>query len=262
MTVLGAILAAVLAAAGPAPAAGSTYVAVGDSMTAPGTTYPAFVARTLRVRAPSLRVRRLGCSGMTAGEVVRGGGPCAYREGSQLAAAVADLRARRGRVDLVTVTIGANDVFECAAAADLACLRERLPGVRADVRTIARRLRAAAGPGATLVGTTYHDPFLGYWTQSREADARASVPVITAFNRELAAVYRAEGWRVADVGADFRVTDFTVPAGSAQPRNVQITCRYTLACPPDPAAFDVHPNRAGYERIGRLVVRTRAGSGR
>lgn len=262
MTVLGTIVAAVLAAAGPAPATGSAYVAVGDSMTAPGATYPSFVARTLRARTPSLRVSRLGCSGITAGEVVRGGGACDYPQGSQLGAAEAVLRARRGRVDLVTVTIGANDVFECAAAADLGCLRERLPAVRADVRTIARRLRAAAGRGATLVGTTYHDPFLGYWTQARQADARASVPVITEFNRALAAVYRSEGWRVADVGADFRVGDFRVSTGAELPHNVAITCRYTLACPPDPAAFDVHPNRAGYERIGRLVVRTRAATGR
>lgn len=259
---LGTVVAAVLAAAGPAPATGASYVAVGDSMTASGATYPSFVARTLRARTPSLRVSRLGCAGTTAGEVVRGGGPCDYPQGSQLAAAEAELRARRGRVDLVTVTIGGNDVFACAEAADLGCLRERLPALRADVRTIARRLRAAAGRGATLVGTTYHDPFLGYWTQARRADARASVPVVTEFNRALAAVYRSQGWRVADIAADFHVTDFRVPAGAALPRNVAVTCRYTLACPQDPAAFDVHPNRTGYERIGRLVVRTRAATGR
>lgn len=262
MTVLGAIVATVLAATGPAPAPGSSYVAVGDSMTIPGGTYPAFVARTLRTQTPSLRVRLLGCSGTTAAEVVRGGGPCAYPEGTQLAAAEAYLRARRGRADLVTVTIGANDVFECAAAADLGCLRERLPAVRADVTTIARRLRAAAGRRTTLVGTTYHDPFLGYWVQARRDDARASVPVITEFNRALASVYRAQGWRVADVGAEFHVTDFRVAPGAGLPRNVAITCRYTLACPEDPAAFDVHPNRSGFERIARLVVRTRAATGR
>lgn len=261
MTVLGAIVATVLAAAGPAPASGSSYVAVGDSMTIPGA-YPTFVARTLRARTPSLRVRRLGCSGTTAAEVVRGGGPCAYPGGTQLAAAESYLRARRGTADLVTVTIGANDVFACAAAADLGCLRERLPAVRADVRTIARRLRAAAGPEATLIGTTYHDPFLGYWVQARRDEARASVPVITEFNRALTSVYRSQGWRVADVGADFRVADFRVAPGADLPRNVAITCRYTLACPRDPAAFDVHPNRPGFERIARLVVRTRAATGR
>lgn len=112
------------------------------------------------------------------------------------------------------------------------------------------------------MGTTHHDPFLGYWTQGRQDDARASVPTITEFNRALTAAYRAEGWRVADVGADFRVTDFRVAGGAGLPRDVAITCRYTLACPDDPVAFDVHPNHDAHERIGRLVVRTRAASGR
>lgn len=264
MTVLAPVLAAVALAASPAPGPGSTYLAAGDSMTAPaapGPTYPVTVAAELRERQPRLRMRRTGCGGMTAQEMVRGGGPCTYPEGTQLRAAEADLRARRGRVDLVTVTIGGNDVFECAAAADTACLRERLPGVIANVRTIARRLRAAAGRGATVIGTTYHDPFLGYWVQDREADARASVPVVEEFNRALAAAYRAEGYRVADIGANFRISDFSEGAAGL-PANVATTCRLTRACPRDPLAFDVHPNRAGYERIGRLVVRVRAGAKR
>ena len=264
MTVLTPILAAVTLAASPAPAAGSTYLAAGDSMTAaaePGPTYPVTVAAHLRERQPRLRVRRTGCGGMTAEQMVRGGGPCSYREGSQLRAAEADLRARRGRVDLVTLTIGANDVFECAAASDEACLRERLPGVVANVRTIARRLRAAAGRGATFIGTTYHDPFLGYWVQNRQDEARASLPLVEELNRALAAAYRAEGFRVADIGADFRISDFSDGVGEL-PVNVATTCRLTRACPEDPQAFDVHPNRGGYARIGRLVLRVRAGTKR
>lgn len=266
MTVLAPILAAVAVAASPAAAPGSTYLAVGDSLTAasePGPTYPTTVAAELRRRQPTLRVRRTGCSGMTAAQVVQGGGPCFYPQGSQLRAAEADLRARRGRVDLVTITIGANDVFGCAQSGDEACLQQQLPGVIANVRTIARRLKRAAGSGATFVGTTYHDPFLGYWAQNppREDAARASVPVVVAFNRALASAYRAEGYRVADVGADFRITDDTQRTDGL-PLNVATTCRLTRACPEDPAAFDVHPNRAGYERIGRLVVRVRAGAKR
>lgn len=254
---LAPILAALAAAASPAPAAGSTYLAAGDSMTAAGDTYPAKVAATLRKRERRLRLRQVGCSGITARQVIRGGGPCSYRRGTQLREAEADLRARRGSVDLVTLTIGANDVQDCIAAGDAACLRERLPAVRADVRAIARRLRAAAGRGATLVGTTYHDPFLGYWVQGRVADARASVPLVVELNRALASAYRAERFAVADIGRDFRITDFGEGAGG-RPRNVDLTCRYTRACPDDPAAFDVHPDGAGYARIARLVVRTRA----
>lgn len=258
------VLAAIAAATAPAPAAGSTYLAAGDSMTAPFQqveTYPARVATDLRRRQPRLRVRRVGCPGITAAQVVRGGGPCAYAAGSQLATAVADLRARRGKVDLVTLTVGANDVQDCVAQGDTACLRERLPAVVAEVRTIARRLRAAAGRGAALVATTYHDPFLGYWVQGRRDEARASVPVVLAFDRALEKAYRAEGWRVADVATSFRVADtaMTGRIGSeAVPVNVEMTCRLTRACPADPAAFDVHPNAEGFTRIARLVISERA----
>ena len=41
------------------------------------------------------------------------GGVCRYRDGSQLAAAVAFLQAHRGRVLLVTLDIGANDPEHC-----------------------------------------------------------------------------------------------------------------------------------------------------
>lgn len=257
---LGHVLAAIAAATAPAPAAGSTYLAAGDSMTAPFQqveTYPARVASDLRRRQPRLRVRRVGCPGITAAQVVRGGGPCAYTAGSQLATAVADLRARRGKVDLVTLTIGANDVQDCVAQGDGACLRERLPAVVADVRAIARRLRGAAGRDAAFVATTYHDPFLGYWVQGRQDEARASVPVVLAFDRALERAYRAEGWRVADVAFDFRVDAFQMTGGlggTTVPLNVEMTCRLTRACPPDPADFDVHPNARGFTRIARLVT--------
>ncbi|MBJ7332882.1 MAG: SGNH/GDSL hydrolase family protein [Solirubrobacteraceae bacterium] len=251
------VLAAVVAATTPAPAAGASYVAVGDSMTALDGAYPEQVATTLRAKQPSLRVRRLGCTGMTSADVIRGGGDCRYTHGTQLREAEWYLQRRRGRVDLVTVTIGANDVFDCGNAGDVSCLEGKLPAVTANVRVIARRLRRAAGSGATFVGTTYHDPFLGYWTQSREDAARASVPVLVAFNRALTSAYRAEGFRVADVGADFQITDFTAGPGGT-PRNVALTCRFTLACPSDPQQFDVHPNDDGFARIARLVLRTRA----
>src|SRR5215469_329437 len=69
--------------------------------------YPNQLFTALRMGNPSLRLVKLGCPGETTATMMNGG-ICSYRGGSQLAAAVAFLRAHRARVSLVTIDIGAN----------------------------------------------------------------------------------------------------------------------------------------------------------
>ena len=63
---------------------------------------------------PGLRLVKLGCPGETSKTMIDGG-ICRYPGGSQLAAAVAFLRAHRGRMFLITIDIGANDPEDCGS---------------------------------------------------------------------------------------------------------------------------------------------------
>src|SRR5260370_11255399 len=64
----------------------------------------------------NLQLVKLGCPGETTTSMLTGGGsPCTYPAGSQLAAALAFIRAHRSAVVLITIDIGANNVDCCAA---------------------------------------------------------------------------------------------------------------------------------------------------
>ena len=163
--------AAVSACSGPATSAGpdaqaiqaSYYLAVGDSLSQgvqPNATgasvetkqgYPDQVYAALRRSHPALRLVKLGCPGETTSTMIHGG-ICRYAGGSQLAAAVAFLRAHRGHVLLITIDIGANDAEGCGSQPGLSkvvsCFFTGVPGAVSRLATIMARLRAAAGPSA------------------------------------------------------------------------------------------------------------------
>ena len=92
------------------------------------------------------------------------GGPV-YTNKTQTAAAEAFLRANRGKVGLITVSIGGNDVTKCVSEADATtCVAEAVKVIKTNVTKLAKRLRAAAGPNVRIVGITYPDVVLGLWT--------------------------------------------------------------------------------------------------
>src|SRR2546421_9987357 len=83
---------------------------------------------TLHAQQPRLALTNLGCPGETSTSLITGG-KCPYPGGvSQLDAAVAFLRAHPGRVKLITLDIGGNDVNHCvtATAIDFACFDQAL----------------------------------------------------------------------------------------------------------------------------------------
>ncbi len=116
------------------------------------------------------------------------GGSCRYPGGSQLAAAVAFLRAHRGHVFLVTYDIGANDLEDCGRQSNLlkmlACFVTGTPGAVSHLATITERLRAAAGPSVRLVGMSYYLPDLARWRDgsSGQAVARLSERLEAGYN--------------------------------------------------------------------------------
>ena len=168
-------------ASNPAPAKAppaTYYLALGDSLAQgvqpnaagvsvmTGDGYPDQVYAALHPSRPGLKLVKLGCPGETTASMINGG-ICRYRDGSQLAAAVAFLQAHRGRVLLVTLDIGANDPEHCGGEPGLGqlakCAVTDIPGAVDHLGTIMARLKAAAGPGVRIVGMNYYLPALAEW---------------------------------------------------------------------------------------------------
>ena len=75
------------------------------------------------------------------------GGSCAYAAGSQLGAVVQFLHAHKGHIAFITIDIGAEDTGPCFLATQILrpCFNAALAAIKANLPTIARKLRKAAG---------------------------------------------------------------------------------------------------------------------
>jgi lysophospholipase L1-like esterase len=254
----------------------SYYLALGDSLSQgvqpdaagvsveTGQGYPDQVYAALHPRYPSLRLVKLGCPGETTATMMNGG-ICRYPGGSQLAAAVAFLRAHRGRVLLVTLDIGANDTEDCGSWASLqalSCARTGIPGAASRLSTIVERLRTAAGPGVRIVGMSYYLPALAEWLDGTPGQAIAwlSEKLAAVYNDLLDRAYTASGARVADVFGAFDTGNFatrvTMPGLGKIPRNVALICQWTWECAAPPRGPNQHADRTGYGVIASAFLRT------
>jgi lysophospholipase L1-like esterase len=255
------------------PAAASYYLALGDSLsrgvqpngsgisteTAQG--YPNLVYARLRAAHPTLRLAQLGCPGETTVTMAHGG-ICRYPGGSQLAAAVAFLRAHRGQVLLVTIDIGANDLSFCGSTLKqvVTCL-SRVTDIVANVSAILARLRAAAGPGVPVAGMNYYLPVLAEWRHGTGGQliAQLAEHIVTAADAKLDQAYATAGDSVANVSGAFDTTDFggsvTVAGIGSLPRNVARVCQWTWECAPAPRGPNVHANAAGYQVIANAFLK-------
>ena len=208
---------------------------------------------------PGLRLVKLGCPGETSRTMIDGG-ICRYPGGSQLAAAVAFLRAHRGHVFLITIDIGANDPEDCGSQSSLSklvsCFATGVPDFLANLATIMTRLRAAA-PGVRVVGMTYYLPALAEWRNGTAGQviARLSEKLAAGYSELLARAYAGSGARVADVFSAFGTSNFgdqvTVPGIGTVPRNVALICQWTWACATPPRGPNQHANQAGYKIIAQ-----------
>ncbi|MGH3185860.1 MAG: SGNH/GDSL hydrolase family protein [Streptosporangiaceae bacterium] len=257
----------------PAPA--SYYLALGDSLSqgvqpnAAGTSvetgqgYANQVYAALLPGHPGLRLVKLGCPGETTDTMIHGG-ICRYRGGSQLAAAVAFLRAHRGHMVLVTIDIGANDPEDCGARSGLSritdCYVTDIPGAVSNLGTIMSSLRTAAGQGVRIVGMSYYLPALAEWRDGfgGEELARLIARLATSYNNLLDHVYGRYDAPVANVSGAFDTSNFgdpmTVPGIGTVPRNVALICRWTWECAAPPRGPNQHANQAGYAVIARAFL--------
>jgi lysophospholipase L1-like esterase len=276
-----AVLAAALVVPGAAQAKAKPryYVSLGDSYavgwqrhseTDAGPTtkgYANDIVRLARKKGRRLELVNFGCGGATTTSILktkgcpkdlRAVGAPKYRT-TQVAAAEKFLAAHRGKVALITVSIGGNDVTACAKDPDpVACVVATQKSIEKNVSALAKRLRKAAGKKVRLVGLTYPDVILGLWVRQppNQDLARASVGAFQGLiNPTLKKAYAAGKGRFVDVtagtGAYGSLDEMTplAPYGTI-PVPVAKVCQLTSYC----QYGDIHANSTGYALIAKFVM--------
>jgi lysophospholipase L1-like esterase len=289
LAVATAVTAVAVAGGAPASAAhrasttATYYLSLGDSLAqgvqpnSSGTDvetnqgYPNQLYTALHLGNPTLKLVKLGCPGETTATMIHGG-ICSYAAGNQLAQAAAFLASHKGRVQLVTIDIGANDLNPCLALTNLTdivkCLQKVFPKIQANLTTIMNTLTSASGSGPVppIIGMAYYDPELANWLKGDPADktlAKDSITLAQAFNGLLGKVYTAFSAKVADVFTAFHTTAFsarvTLPAFGSVPKDVGYICMYTWMCAAPPVGPNIHANVLGYGVIANTFLNTYLG---
>jgi hypothetical protein len=283
---VGALVAGTVGVSGPAAARESTapdyYVSVGDSYGAgyqpiasalKGRDTNGFAYQVVdlaRHKGEDLVLRDFSCDGATTATVIqqkgcslRSPGPdsVSYQGQTQAAAAEKFIAAHRGHIGLVSVALSGNDILGCTSASIVvSCVTSALTTIRTNMSTLLAGLRQAAGPTVSIVGITYPDVFLGLYESKNAEEHNLAVESVSVFrtllNPTLRALYGAAGASFVDVtaatGAYTPFDQTIVSRGYGTiPVAVADVCTLTYFC----QRQDVHPKRAGYAAIARLIVR-------
>jgi lysophospholipase L1-like esterase len=264
----------------PALAASKTptyYVSLGDSYSVgyqpvPGGATPGYA--TYVAAHTHLALVNFGCGGATTTSLLQTvgcpvvlphtAGGQTYPTTTQAAAALAFITAHRGHIGLITVTIGGNDIVPCATKPNVAsCVITNTGGISSNVTALASQLRAAAGAGVPIIGSTYPDVVLGSYvwpahppSATAVSLAKLSVPAFKSIiNPTLAKSYaKSDGSFVDVTKATGAYTSLTRTVHTAKygsiPVPVAAVCSLTWFC----ARGDIHPRNAGYTLIGELIV--------
>ncbi len=204
-----------------------------------------------------LELVKLGCAGETLDDMMNGGS-CPYFAGSQLEAAVDFLNDNRGKVHLVTIDMGANDFVNagCLGTTEyLDCTDAVSTQIAIDLATVLTALRDAAGPGTTIVGMNYYNPYLASWLVDAAGQSLAveSSQAAIVLNDFLSNTYATAGIPMANVYVAFESDDFTTMVNNL-PVNVANICEWTYMCDADPVGPDIHANFAGYGMIADTIA--------
>jgi hypothetical protein len=189
---------------GDSIAAGHQFFIPGQPYYSP-TGYVPLVHATLAAIDTKLDLSNISCGGESTESMINGSqlpsvgsscGPPQFYQGqyphkTQLAEAVNFLHAHKEKVDVVTITIGANDLAPCSGTLDLACYAVVLQGMATNLDRVLDTLQTAA-PGVRIVGMTYHNPFACLLPVDPGRAAFAQQAAL-ALNTTLLSVYEAHG---------------------------------------------------------------------
>jgi lysophospholipase L1-like esterase len=245
--------AVVLSVAGTAASRGqkgpqSYYLALGDSIAygyqpgkggGPGAFDTGYVdpfAARLRTLSPKIEIVNYGCPGESSVTFARGGCPW-LREGqkphdpfrgAQLKAALSFLKAHRGEVSPITLTLWGNDLAPLSAKGKGAS--KAIASFASRLDSILEQLRSAA-PTADIIVT-------GAWNPEVD-QVKKTEPLYRSLDAAIARTAAASRARVAKMYPVFN------PRG-----NVRRVCTLTYIC----VMGDPHPNDAGYRAMANAFV--------
>ncbi|GAC1518944.1 MAG: hypothetical protein NVS2B16_24810 [Chloroflexota bacterium] len=181
----------------------------------------------------------LGCNGETSITFITGDCPHpglrkAPYTGAQFDAALQFIRSHPGRVKLVTLNLGINDLSASISTSQCivqANTRQVLATFSTNYALVLSRLRQALGRTGRLVTMTEYDPY-----ENRCATVPQIRDVVQALDVRISRIARKHGVPVADV--------FTLFGDSTLPN--RHLCQYTWKCTP---YHDGHPSKRGYAVI-------------
>jgi lysophospholipase L1-like esterase len=248
-------------------AAALYYVNLGDSLAQgyqPGRanrseTLHGYANRVVTDIAPKheLTLENFGCGGDTTEQILYSLG-CApgnlakdgvgYPATTQAEAAVDFIDAHPGRIGLITITIGGNDLGIVP-----------LGTMEANIAILAVQLRRAAGAKVPIIALGYDDPTLAYWLygSAGQAIARKSVVQIRqSFNPAFEKAYAPSKVTFLNIAAAFGTfvtlsKVVTLAPYGRIPFAVAQICRLTWICQKD----NEHPTNAGYALMAEQIVR-------
>jgi hypothetical protein len=173
--------------------------------------YPYLITnRYVHSSVPGLRLVDMSCSAETTESMVSGS-TCAPG-GSQYDNALAFLHSYKGRIALITIGIGGNDVVGCTSRPDAeSCFVGGLKSMESNLSAILAGLRGAAGNGVPIVGMNVFDPLLGDWLASGQGRsiATAAAAGLRLLSQTMGRAYAGASMPMADVLGAFRSSDLT-----------------------------------------------------
>jgi lysophospholipase L1-like esterase len=286
LVALGLVVAPGVSQAGSMKAPQKYYLSLGDSYSVgyqPGVGatdgYTASVAKKTK-----LLLENFGCGGATSTSILTTVGCTApygptalddaapYTTVTQEQAAVDFIDANPGRIGLITVSIGGNDVTDCASNADpISCVEAAESTIQTNVTSLVDSLSTALTANgdttAKLIGLTYPDVILGdYVFPAGATNVTLADESIAAFddliNPTLATAYTSvpQGsfvnvtqapYKRATSGDDTPLTKTTKlkPYGTI-PVAVWEICTLTYYC----SEGNIHANTKGYAFIAKLAI--------
>jgi lysophospholipase L1-like esterase len=213
----------------------------------------------LAAKGSSLTLDNIACPGETIQTFVNGGDACSPSL-SQLDRAEKLLRHNSGENGVVTIDVGFNNIRPCLqfSNVDASCVASSVQLIDQYLPKALAGLQKAAGPGVTLVGVPYGDPFLGHYVAPTlgPANATATLRAMTTLDAALDRAFRAANIRIAPVVTALKTSDAKMTGeyeGRLLPQNVAMACETTWMCRAAPWGPNDHPDNEGYSIIAKAI---------